>query len=162
MPVITVSRQYGSGGSDIAERVANRLGWMLIDNEFVDLVAQRAGVAKEEVQRLEERVAPLVERLARALALSSPEVFVSTGQAPSSPTAVEEDIVRITETVISEAVVHDNVVLVGRGAQAYIGETGEALHVFVVAPREFRVTRTVERLKVDRKEAERTVDVIDN
>src|SRR2546425_740633 len=42
-PVITVTRQYGSGGSDVARLVAERLGWELVDNQFVEEGARRAG-----------------------------------------------------------------------------------------------------------------------
>ena len=44
-PVITITRQYASGGSDIARLVAVGLDWTVIDNEFVDQVAQRAGLS---------------------------------------------------------------------------------------------------------------------
>ena len=52
-PVITVTRQYGSGGSDIARLVAERLGWELVDNQFVEEVARRAGVPPAEVAQRE-------------------------------------------------------------------------------------------------------------
>ncbi len=161
MPVITVSRQYASGGSEIAKLVASQLGWTPIDNEFVDLVAKRAGLAPDEVERREERVPGLVERLARALALSSPEVFVATGEATVAAPPAEDDLVRVTGVVINEAVQHDHVVLVGRGAQAHLGERSGTLHVRVVAPREVRIQRTIDRLHLNRKEAERTVDELD-
>ena len=46
--IITVSRQYGAGGAAVAKLVADGLGWTLIDNDAVDLVAQRAGIALQE------------------------------------------------------------------------------------------------------------------
>ena len=114
-----------------------------------------------EVERLEERVPGLLERLAQGLALASPEVFVVTGETPAVGPTPEEEVVRFTEAVINEAVKHDNVVLVGRGAQAHLAQRENTLHVFIVAPREVRIQRAMERLKVDRKEAERTVDRLD-
>ncbi|GBD31574.1 MAG: cytidylate kinase [Gemmatimonadales bacterium] len=161
MPTITISRQYASGGSEIAALVARRLGWELIDNEFIDRVAELAGLSREEVERREERVPSFVERLARAMAGSAPELFVASGEAAIVAPPSEEEIVRITEAVINEAVQHERVVLVGRGAQAYLAQRSGTLHVYVVAPREVRIQRAMERLKIDRKEAERTVDQID-
>src|SRR3989442_13494704 len=61
-PVITVTRQYGSGGSDIARLVAERLGWELVDNQFVEAVARRAGVPPDEVAQREERAPGPLER----------------------------------------------------------------------------------------------------
>lgn len=160
MAVITISRQYASGGSDIARRVADRLGWTLIDNEFVDRVSDLAGMSREEVERHEERIPGLMERLARALAISSPEVFAATGEAPAA-VATEETLVATTERVIQEAVQHGDVVMVGRGAQACLADHENSLHVYIVAPREARVRAAMERLAIDRREAERSVDEID-
>ena len=162
MAVITVSRQYGSGGAEVAKLVGQRLGWTVIDNEFVELVAQRSGLPAAEVERLEERVPGLMERLAQALALASPEVFVVTGETPTTGPAPEEEVVRFTEAVINEAVKHDHVVLVGRGAQAFLAQRENTLHVFVGAPREVRVRRAMERHQVDHKAAERMVDELDH
>lgn len=153
MAVITITRQYGAGGSEVARLVAERLGWQLIDNEFVDEVALRAGVPKGEVAAREERAPSLIERLVRALATASPEVFVP-GAAPASAEQ-ENDLVTTTEHVIAEAGMVGNVVLVGRGAQAYFAraQTGNALHAFVVAPLDARLKTLSQRLGVDLEEA---------
>ena len=161
MPVITVSRQYASGGSEIAQLAARRLGWELVDNEFVDRVAQLAGLPREEVEQREERGTGFMERLARTLAGSSPELFMTATTEPPVAAPPEEEIVRVTERVIAEAVRHDRVILVGRGAQAYLGQREGTLHVYVVAPLAVRVQRAVERLKLDHKEAERATHEID-
>src|SRR2546422_11326762 len=86
-PIITITRQYGSGGSAVAKRAADALGWTLIDNEFVEEVARRAGLPAEEVAQHEERAPGLLERLARTLAVSSPELFITA----ASVTQVEAD-----------------------------------------------------------------------
>jgi len=161
MPVITVSRQYASGGSQIAELAAKRLGWELVDNEFVDRVARLAGLPREEVEQREERVTGFTERLARTLAGLSPELFMAAAAEPPVAAPPEEEIVRVTERVIAQAVRHDRVILVGRGAQAYLAQREGTLHVYVVAPLDVRVQRAMERLSVDRKEAERATHELD-
>jgi len=161
MSVITISRQYGSGGSDIARLVAERLGWSLIDNDFVERVAERAGVTAEEVQRQEERVPSLVERLARALAISAPEMFAATAE-PALPLPPEDRIVKMTEAVIAEVAGHDHAVLVGRGAQAYLAQRENTLHVYIVAPQDVRIDTAMRRLHVDRKTAEKVTDDADH
>ncbi|MFL5608762.1 MAG: AAA family ATPase, partial [Gemmatimonadaceae bacterium] len=67
MPIVTVSRQYGSGGSEVAERVARALGWKLYDNAVVEEVASRLRMTPAEVSAREERVPSLVERMASAM-----------------------------------------------------------------------------------------------
>jgi len=159
-PVITITRQYASGGSDVARLVAVALGWTVIDNEFVDQVAERAGLPAAEVAQLEERAPGLLERLARTLAVASPELFLASAAAPP----VERDeatIVQVTERVIAEAAAHGRIVLVGRGAQAVLARRPDALHVYVVASKPWRMQLAVERLGVDPARAEQVVDETD-
>ena len=162
LSVITVSRQYASGGSAIAKQVADRLGWTIVDHEFVDRVSERVGLPPDEVAQREERVASLIERLANTLAVSSPELFLAAGDLAPETTRSSDDIVRMTEAVIQEAAELGNVVLVGRGAQAYLGHCNDTLHVRIVAPREVRIRTAAQRLGLGEKEAERTVDRRDN
>jgi len=161
MAYVTVSRQYGAGGSEVARRVAEQLGWTVVDNEFVDAVAARAGVPVEAVAAHEERVPSLLARLARALAVSSPETFVPLAATGGEPD--EATLVAVTERVIREAAAGGRVVLVGRGAQALLSAAveQEALHVYVTAPRAERVRVIAERLGLPEAEAARTVDTTD-
>jgi CMP/dCMP kinase len=157
MAIITISRMYGSGGSDVAARVAQLLGWSLFDNAFVDAVAERLGVPASEVQAREERTPSLVERLASALAVASPEILPPpTEQLPPS----EERLAAVTRRIIEEAVARGNAVLVGRGAQSVLARRAGVLHVFCYAPREALVRRVAERRGVSRAEAEKITDEI--
>jgi len=159
-PVITITRQYASGGSDVARLVASQLEWTVVDNEFMDEVARRAGLPVEEVAQREERAPGLLERLARTLALASPEMFMAT----ASASRVEQDeatIVQVTERVIAEAAAHGRIVLVGRGAQAVLARRPDALHVYVVASKPWRMRLAVERLGADPASVEQVVDETD-
>jgi cytidylate kinase len=160
-PLVTITRQYASGGSEIARLVAQRLGWTLIDNEFVDQVARLAGLSHEEVARREERAPGLLERLARTLAIASPEMFITTAGAPPPVEADEVTLVKLTERVIAEAAAEGRVVLVGRGAQAMLAARGNALHVYVVASKPFRKKVAVERLGVDPATVDKVIDETD-
>jgi cytidylate kinase len=157
MAIITISRMYGSGGSDVAARVAHRLGWSLFDNAFVDAVAERLGVSASEIQAREERTPSLVERLASALAVASPEILPPpTEQLPPS----EERLADVTRRIIEEAVARGNAVLVGRGAQSVLARRAGVLHVFCYAPREALAKRVAARRGVSLAEAEKNVDEI--
>lgn len=132
MPIVTISRQYGSGGSEVAERVARALGWHLYDNAVVDEVASRLGMTSAEVSAREERLPSLGERLASAISLSAPEVMPTVGDVAVPPS--EERIVAVTQRVMEEAVASGPAVIVGRGAQCMLAMRGDALHVFCYAP----------------------------
>lgn len=147
-PVITITRQYGAAGSEVARSVAAALAWEVIDNEFVDEVARRAGLPAAEVAQREERAPGLLARIARTLAVGSPELFLSAAAEPEAERA-EATIVRVTELVIAEAAAHGRVVLVGRGAQAVLAQRADALHVYVIAPAPWRQRHAIERLGAD-------------
>src|SRR5256885_2732830 len=159
-PVITITRQYASGGSEVARLVAAELGWDVIDNEFVDEVARRAGLPPDAVAQREERAPGLLERLARTLAAGSPEMFIATAGVPR----VEPDeaaIVQLTERVIAEAAAQGRIVLVGRGAQAGLAQRPHPLHADRVAPQPWRMKHAVERLGVSPADVEEVVDETD-
>ena len=155
MPIVTISRQYGSGGSEVAERVALALGWQLYDNAVVDEVAARLGISPAEVSSREERMPSLSERLASALWLAAPEVMPTVGDAALPPS--EERIVEVTGRVMQEAVQAGPAVIVGRGAQCLLATRSDALHVFCYAPLEALAAYAVTNLDVTPDEARKTV-----
>jgi cytidylate kinase len=154
--IITISRMFGSGGSDVAAKVASQLGWTLLDNAVVDAVAERLGLPRSEVSELEERVPSLAERIASAMRMSTPEFVVPiTDAAPVETT--EERIVEVTKRVIREAVQEGNAVLVGRGAQSMLADRPDALHVFCYAPLPALVQYAIAHRGVDPAHAEQAV-----
>lgn len=137
--IITISRQYGAGGSEVARRVAQALDWRLVDNELIDRVATRAGLPPAEVAEKEERAPGFLERLSRALSRASPELFPAAAEKVPEPE--EATLVRVTETVVAEIAAEGRVVLVGRAGPAVLRGKHDALHVKLVAAAEFRVQR---------------------
>jgi len=156
MSVVTISRLYGSGGSEVAELVAKELGWSLLDNTVVDAVAARLGVSRAEVAAREERVPSLVQRLAEALALGSQEWLAPLSGEKRAPT--DEQLIEVTHRIVEEAIARGPLVLVGRGAQEMLAERGDALHVFCYAPRGALIARSMERDRLDEQAAAKLVD----
>jgi cytidylate kinase len=156
MAIVTVSRQYGSGGSEVAARIATALGWRLLDNALIDSVAEKLGTTVEEVEAREERVPSLVQRLADAMALGSPETIPPIADASLPPS--DERLLEMTRRVIAEAIAAGPVVLVGRGAQSMLAERTDALHVFCYAPKPALVARAMRRLSLDAAAAQKAVE----
>ena len=130
--IITVSRMFGSGGSDVAARVARQLGWPLLDNAVVDAVAERLGISRAEASSIDERVPSLSERIASTLRMSTPEFVVPVADTSLTETA-EMRIVDVTKRVMEEAVQQGDAVVVGRGAQCLLADRPDALHIFCYA-----------------------------
>ena len=155
MPTLTISRLYGSGGSEVAALVAKKLGWSLLDNAVVDAVAARMGLTVAEVRDREERVPSLVERLTSAMAMGSQEWASPIAEA-KRPT--DEQLIEVTRHIIEEAIARGPLVVVGRGTQEMLAEREDTLHVFCYAPRKALIARTMQREGVSTEEAARLVD----
>ena len=155
MPAITVTRLFGSGGSEVARRVAEILGWRLLDSAFVDGIALGLRATPADVRAIDERAPSLAERLADALALGGGEVMSASLATPMPPT--EQRISEVTRQVIERAVTRGPAVVVGRGAQAYLAQRDDVLHVHCYAPHDALVERTMKREGVGEEEADRMV-----
>ena len=155
MPVITISRMYGSGGSEVAERVAQALGWSLFDNDMVDAVAERSGLTRAEVSAQDERVPSMVERLASALSLGSPEIMPPV---PSGPIEIDRRANRRRDAPRDRGGGAGGTGGVRRTRRAVsAAERSDALHVFCFAPRSALRRYAMEKFGVSAAEADRMV-----
>lgn len=158
--IITLSRQIGAGGGEVARRVADALGWRVVDNELVEQVAARAGISPAEVRDREERAPGFLERLVRMLTKAAPEQL--TPAAEQVPELEEAKLVKITESVVAELAAVGRVVLVGRAAPVVLSRDRDALHVKVVAPRAVRIEAVAARFGLDPAAATLEVDRSDD
>ena len=150
MRAVTLSREYGSGGGEIGARLAQRLGWQLIDHEVVVQVAHALGVSEEEAEAHDERTESLTSRLLRNMNLFEPAALVAT----PLPTATDPDVYReALRRVVEEAAAARHVVIVGRGAQFILANSRDVLHVRVVAPLDLRIAYVMRREALDQAAA---------
>ena len=151
MRVITISREYGSGGGEIAARLARRLGWQLIDHEVVVRVAEKLHVSEEEAEEHDERVEGLASRIFKSLRLMHPTMPVTVDIPPSMDSRA---FYEARCQIIEGAVASGQVVIVGRGAQAHLAERRDVLHVRIVAPFALRLAYVMSREGLDRAAAQ--------
>jgi cytidylate kinase len=141
--VITVAREFGSGGAEIARRLASRLGWNLLDNALVTQIAQSAKVDPELARRFDERVDSWLHRVTRK------GMWGGAFEAVSEPGGVDifdaETMASITAGIIRQAHVEGNCVIVGRGAQCALSSQRDTFHMFVYAELAARVDRVRHR-----------------
>lgn len=155
--IITIEREYGCGGGDIAQRLAKRLGWKLWDQQLTEEIARLANCPKAVVEAREERNDPLYYRLFKSFMRGSYEGSIN---APKLNLVDSETILRITRRVVEHAAEAGNCVIVGRGSQQFLKSRRDTLRVFLYAPREDKVRRLRARGKSER-EAEELVDSVD-
>ncbi len=155
--VITIEREYGSGGADIAREVSQRLGWKLWDRLLTDEIARLMDCDCGAVEKHEEKRDPLYYRLFKAFLRGSHEGV----QNVQGMKMVDADCIReVAERVVRRAADEGNCVIVGRGSAYYLQSRRDAFHVFVYAPIEDKVRRLRAAGKSGREAAElaETVD----
>ena len=155
--IITIEREYGCGGGDIAKLVADRLEWKLWDQRLTEEIARLAHCPKAVVEAREEKNDPLYYRLFKSFMRGSYEGSIN---APKLNLVDSETIIRITRRVVEHAAEKGNCVIVGRGSQQFLRSRPDTLRLFLYAPREDKVRRLMARGKSE-KEAEELVDTVD-
>lgn len=155
--IITIEREYGCGGAEIAQLVSERLGWKLWDQKLTEEIARLANCPKAVVEEREEKNDPLYYRLFKSFMRGSYEGAIN---APKLNLVDSDTILKITRRVVEHAAEKGNCVIVGRGSQQFLKERPNTLRVFLYAPRENKVQRLIKRGKSE-KEAEDLVDNVD-
>jgi cytidylate kinase len=155
--IVTIEREYGSGGGEIAQLLAKQLGWKLWDQLLTEEIARLAECPKAVVERREERTDPLYYRLFKSFLRGSYEGSIN---AHKLKVVDSESILKITERVVQHAAKTGNSVIVGRGSQQFLRNRPDTFRVFLYAPREDKVRRLLARGKSE-EEAEQLVDTID-
>ncbi len=160
MAIITLSRQLGASGSEIATGVAKALGLRIIDREIIDQAALKAGVPEVAMHEISyEGRRGLMQRMLDALRASPaipsimemqqresvasvtlPPKGILTPAVPLLSAAMDE-YVRIVGMVITDIAQQNNVLIVGRGSQMVLRDNPETLHIQVVAPLSSRVEK---------------------
>jgi cytidylate kinase len=136
--VITIEREYGSGGANIAHSLAGRLGWKLWDELLTNEIARLMECDCRAVEKHEEKRDPLYYRLLKGFLRGSYEGSVHVPHAK----IVDTDCIReVAERVVKSAAETGDCVIVGRGSAYYLQNRRDAFHVFVYAPFEEKVRR---------------------
>jgi cytidylate kinase len=163
MAVITISRQYGTGADDIAAKVCELLGYRYFDKGVMSRMATEFGLTPENVIDFSEEQYQMRGFLDR---LRGPRVVaqVRTWREDLSGRRVaaveemdEEQAILVVRRTIGAAYEQDNIVIVGRGGQAILGDRPGVLHVRVQGPVEARSATIQDQKGVSRQAAEKEI-----
>jgi cytidylate kinase len=155
--IITIEREYGCGGGEIADHLAANLGWKLWDHLLTEEIAQNARCPEAVVEEREERNDPLYYRLLKSFMRGS---YEGSQNIPKLNMVDSECIMKFTRQLITRVASSGNCVIVGRGSQHFLQDREDTLRVFLYAPREAKVRRLVARGKKE-AEADELVDTVD-
>ena len=156
--VLTVNREFGSGGGRIAQTIAEWLGWKLLDRDIIDAIAYAAHVDSSVVRPYDEHVVSWLRRInQQAMRSAALAAGIELGEGSVFDA---EEIVKISQKIIEKAWTDGNCVIVGRGSQCVLQHKPGVYHVFVYAPLKERILRLRSRLEkgADPEQRLRTVD----
>jgi cytidylate kinase len=160
MPVITISREAGAGGSSAAALLAVRLGCEVLDSSIVAEIARRLQLPARAVEEADEHPVTLVDRLMGAVRYLAPAGLwvASRTDVPGDPLRV---IPNVTEELIREAARMRRVVIVGRGSAFVLADEPGSLHVFLRAPEPLRLRTLMDRYSLDESAARQRMHTLD-
>lgn len=157
-PMLTISHQYGSGGSQIARDLGGRLQWSVWDKEIVRKMATEYELAEADVEAKDERVASFIEKLVEVLGMGG----FATAYSILPPRGLDDArLLHMTRTIVADIALEGRAIIVGRGGNHILAKRPRTLHVFIFAPLEARVQRVIQMEKLTRSEAERRVAGMD-
>ena len=155
MNIITISREFGSGGRELGKRLSDALGYDYYDREIISTIAQRQGLDENFVENT------LDSSMWHQVPLTFRHSFTGLVSVPSSQTELLTEQRKVIEEI---AQLGRNCIIVGRNADIILEEL-EPLKIFVCADIESRVNRCIERADVDetldRKEIIKNIKKID-
>ena len=159
--VVTISRQFGSGGAEIGRIVAEESGLLYVDQAIIAEVAKRLGINEEQAARQDEQVVGQVGHILEALRSSSPfnlnynYLFKPT----DLPTQAQEvAYLRLTQRVLLELATGGDVVIIGRGSQFLLHGAARTLHIYIFAPLDFRIDQIMKLHHVNRNMAKEMIE----
>jgi CMP/dCMP kinase len=151
--LITISREYGAGGSELGILLGRSLGWPVLDHELIGKLAQRLSCEEGDVVAMDEHAPSFLERLAAVATVTAPESRVH-----SRPWATDPDCVAVAaREVLLEAAQNLPLIVVGHGGNCLFKDRPDVLRVRVTAPREVRVRRVARRESMSPAQAAATV-----
>jgi cytidylate kinase len=163
MPIVTISREFGAGGSSVAGIVAAELKAEVVDKMLIDDVAKRLSMRPSDVEAEVERPRSMLERLVRSF--STLEPGLGTAWSPPYPDPFfdpRKEIIHLTEEIIREAAAGGNVVIVGRAAGFVLTDKPGVFRVFLRAPEQVRIKTLMGRYDMTEAEARRKMHETDS
>jgi len=156
--MLTLSHQYGSGGSRIARELGRRLGWSVWEKEIVRKIASQYKVSEEYIEAKDERVDSFIERMVGLFGLGG---FESAYEVPPPLWLNDAQLVRMTKGLIEDVAKEGRAIIIGRGGNHILAKRPQSLHVFLFASLPTRVERVMQAEGMNHAAAEQRITGMD-
>ena len=146
--IVAINRQYGSGGKEVGQKVADALGIKLYDKEITELAAKKSGIRKDYFDKADEKP---TDSFLYALAMNT--FSLNNTMNPLDNTLSNDRLFNLQADVISDLAKEESFVLIGRCGEYILRDEPNCISVYVCAPLEKRVERIMRLYHLSEKEA---------
>ncbi|AOO66260.1 AAA family ATPase [Sulfurospirillum halorespirans] len=154
--IITISRQIGSGGAFIGQKLAKELGMSYVDREIITQAAKEFSLVEEDLESLDEKTPSFWQCFFQS-SICSPDVYLP----PQLFVPTEEAIFKVETKIIKQIAKDRSAIIIGRCGSHILRDNPNHLSIFLHADATFRKKRIEELYKVSGKEAERMIEQSD-
>lgn len=156
--ILTISHQYGSGGSRIARELGRRLNWSVWEKEIVRQIASQYKVSEEYIEAKDERVDSFIERMVGLFGMGG---FESAYEVPPPLWLNDAQLVRMTKGIIEDVAKEGRAIIIGRAGNHILAKHPTTLHVFLFAPLSVRIERVMRAENLAHAAAEQRIAGMD-
>ena len=154
--IITISRQFGSGGRAIGELLANKLGISFYDKELISMAAKESGMSPEVFKSVDEKAANSL-----LYSLSMGMYNFGSGFSAMGDLPVNDKLYLLQHKIIKEIAEKESCVIVGRCADYVLKDNPDCVNIFIYADMEYRKQESVKRHGIDAARAEHIINKTD-
>lgn len=154
--IVTLNRQYGSGGKEVGQKLADALGIKLYDNEITELAAAKSGIKKDYFDKADERP---TDSFLYALAMNT--FSFGNSMNPLDNTLSNDRLFNLQAEVISDLAKKESFVLMGRCGEYILRDEPNCISVYLCAPMEYRIERIKKLYGLSEREAVKAINSTD-
>lgn len=155
--IITIGRQFGSGGHEIGNRLAQRLDIPLYDHNLIKMAAQKLNIRPETAEKVDESV--LEHYMSSAILGSGDYMMFMTGQEYEEP--LTDQLYAIQTELIKKFAERSSCIIVGRCADFILGDYSNCINTFIYAYKEDRVRRIMKLYNMTERQAKDKIKKVD-
>lgn len=148
--IITIGRQFGSGGKEVGIRVAKELGIPFYDKELLQEAAKKSGLCEKIFENFDERPKSLLYSIAM-------DSYMFSLPGTHAGDSLEQQVYLATYNTIRNLAEQGPCVMIGRCADYALADNPDALNLFIYAPMDVRIKRVAERQNVSAEEARKQI-----
>ena len=154
--IITIGRQYGSGGRSIGKKLADALGMTFYNREIIDLAAEKSGMSQEAFEKVDETAASSL-----LYSIATGAYMFGNYVSPQVDLPLNDKLFIVQSEIIKSIASKESCVIVGRCADYILKDRKEVVNIFIHASKEARKERAINEYNIEPNKVEGYLNKID-